>query len=290
MPGQVPLSNAQFVNSPDFNNQAIQGITGSGVFRQFGYLNTGTNSRTIISSDVWTTIELTGNSVVTVPSGISANVGDEILFVNTTGIISFTGNILSPAVYYANPPGRPARLVYAGSDYWILAGDKRGFTATTLFDCCGNNQSSAYTFQSVGGYSFLNNTAYASQYGTALYNVTALGGIVKDGSDNAYTIVSGAVNTAACTTVNFNEGYPFYNSSGGGAGTLYTFTPINILENSEILGKPFKVDPTSNVYICDTVNAVSGTYYRGSDPYGGTLPVCFDNRGVVISIGTCLTP
>ena len=52
MPGKVPLSNAKFTNEPDFDNQAIIGITGSGVFRQFSANNPNTNAWTVTSSDL----------------------------------------------------------------------------------------------------------------------------------------------------------------------------------------------------------------------------------------------
>lgn len=278
MPGQVPLSNAKFINSPDFNNQAIQGITGSGVFRQFNYLNTG-STRVITSSDVWTIIELTGNSVVTVPSGISANVGDEILFVNSTGIISFSGNILY-ADLYATPPRRPARLVYAGSNYWILAGDKRSFTSTPLFDCCGNSQPNAYTFGS-----FASGSAYSNSYGTGLYDVEAVGGLVTQGNPaEAYTIVNGVVTSTSCTYEVFQYGYSFYGSDGS-PYTFYSYRDIDITNPSAAIGLPFRTVNTGEAYPCDT-SAINGTYYRSYDGYGTSNPVCFSN-GVIISATDC---
>ena len=278
MPGQVPLSNAKFINSPDFNNQAIQGITGSGVFRQFNYLNTG-SSRVITSSDLWTIIELTGNSVVTVPSsGISANVGDEILFVNLTGIISFSGNILYTGLY-ATPPRRPARLVYAGSDYWILAGDKTGFYSGGLTDCCGNAQPTAYWF---GNNVFESSTIYSNPYGTALYNVTALGGVVSYSGD-IYTIVNGVVTASECSAVSYTIPYTLYDNAT--PTTYYSYQDVDINNNTAIIGLPFRYSQNSETYPCDT-SAINGTYYRSYDGYDASNPVCFSN-GVIISATDC---
>jgi hypothetical protein len=288
MPGVAPISNSKFINSPDFNNQAIQGITGSGVFRQFSYISPGGTSVTLQSSNLWNMIELTGNGVVTVPGGITADVGDEIMFVNSTGIISFnatSGATILFASLYAIPAARPARLIYAGSNNWILSGYKTRYDAQSVTDCCDNNQPAVYT---LGDEPLINYPlAYANNVGTSLYTASALGGVVKGAGGYAYTIVSGVVTDSSCTLVNFNIPNTFYEVGGLGTSlTFYSYQNINILINSEIQGVPFKTTTISSVYPCDTENAVNGTYYRSFDGYGGLLPVCFVN-GIVSSFSTC---
>jgi len=286
MPGVAPISNSKFINSPDFNNQAIQGITGSGVFRQFSYISPGGTSVTLQSSNLWNMIELTGNGVVTVPGGITADVGDEIMFVNSTGIISFvatSGATILFASQYAIPAARPARLIYAGSNNWILSGDKTRYGGQDVTDCCDNVQPNLYTF---GDVPLIDNPlAYANDVGTSLYTASALGGVVKGAGGYAYTIVSGVVTYSSCTLVNFTIPYSFYDVYGNYAGPFYSYRDINILINSEIQDVPFKTYQ-GNYYPCNTDNAVNGTYYRSSDAYGGLLPVCFVS-GIVSSFSTC---
>lgn len=290
MPGQVPLRNAQFIESPDFNNQAIQGITGSGVFRQFSYVSPGGTSTTLNSSNLWNIIELTGNGIVTVPGGITANVGDEIMVVNSTGTISFSataGATILSNTYYVIPARRPARLVYAGSNNWILAGDKAFYSNFSVTDCCDNSQPTLYTFNNADLTEFP--TAYANRFGTSLYTSSAVGGVVQV-SSNAYTIVSGSVNASACETVGFGSGYQFFNAYGSTiSGLFYSYeSGLDITVNDQIAAYPFKYNIVNDVYRCNTDSAVNGTYYRSSDMYGGTRPVCFVN-GFVTSFAACPT-
>lgn len=283
MPGQVPLNNAKFTNSPDFNYQAVSGITGSGVLRQFSYNNTGTNAVLVSNLDLWRIVQLTGNSLVTIPAGISANVGDEILFVNTTGTISFTAsggaNLLS-SQFYSTPASRPARLVYAGSNNWILAGAKTSYQEISTNDCCGSSQASLYVFNN-----WPQGPAYSNQYGTALYTYSGVGSIVVVGG-TGYTISSGIITESPCTTVNFDVSYTLYDSTFI-LRTFYSYVSVDIFNNSQIIGVPFKTAIESNVYPCDSVNAVSdGTYYRTYDIYGAANPVCFSS-GKIVSANVC---
>jgi hypothetical protein len=285
MPGQVPLSNAKFLNSPDFNNQTISGITGSGVFRQFSYISSGSTSRTIANSDLWAMVQLSGNSLVTIPAGISANAGDEILVINSTGTISFTtsggANLLSSSLY-SIPAERPARLIYAGSNNWILAGAKTAYASNGVTDCCNANLDPVYTF---GDFS-ISNPAYSNQYGTALYTFSGLGGSVVIGG-SAYNINSGIITESSCSTVNFDISYEFYNASGD-PSTVYTYTSI-ILTSNDVIGVPFKTAATTDIYACDTDDAVApGTYYRSSDGYGNvSYPVCISDGGIAIATTAC---
>jgi hypothetical protein len=285
MPGQVPLSNAKFLNSPDFNNQTISGITGSGVFRQFSYISSGSTSRTIANSDLWAMVQLSGNSLVTIPAGISANAGDEILVINSTGTISFTtsgGATLLSSSLYSIPAERPARLIYAGSNNWILAGAKTAYTSNAATDCCNANLDPVYTF---GDFS-TSNPAYSNQYGTALYTFSGLGGSVVIGS-SVYNINSGIITASACSNVSFNVAYTFYNSSGN-SSTVYSYVSINILSN-DVIGVPFKTLSESNIFACDTASALApGTYYRAMDIYGTVLyPVCINSSGIAIATTAC---
>ncbi len=278
MPGQVPLNNAKFTNSPDFNYQAVSGITGSGVFRQFSYINSGGNSRTVANSDLWNMVQLTGNSLVTIPAGISANVGDEILFVNTTGTISFTtsggANLLS-SQFYSIPALRPARLVYAGSNNWILAGAKTSYQEFSTNDCCGSAQASLYVFNN-----WPQGPAYSNQYGTAFYTYSGIGGIVVVGGIG-YTISNGIITESPCAAVNFDTSYSFY-SSVGSFYTFYSYVSVDIFNDSAIIGVPFKTTSVSDVYPCDGANAVNdGTFYRTYGMYGAANPVCFSSGKIV---------
>ncbi len=278
MPGQVPLNNAKFTNSPDFNYQAVSGITGSGVFRQFSYINSGGNSRTVANSDLWNMVQLTGNSLVTIPAGISANVGDEILFVNTTGTISFTtsggANLLS-SQFYSIPAERPARLVYAGSNNWILAGAKTSYQEFSTNDCCGSAQASLYVFNN-----WPQGPAYSNQYGTAFYTYSGIGGIVVVGGIG-YTISNGIITESPCAAVNFDISYSFY-SSVGSFYTFYSYVSVDIFNDSAIIGVPFKTTSVSDVYPCDDDIAVSdGTFYRTYGLYGAANPVCFSSGKIV---------
>lgn len=278
MPGQVPLNNAKFTNSPDFNYQAVSGITGSGVFRQFSYINSGGNSRTVANSDLWNMVQLTGNSLVTIPAGISANVGDEILFVNTTGTISFTtsggANLLSSQLY-SIPALRPARLVYAGSNNWILAGAKTSYQEFAPFDCCGSAQASLYVSTP-----WPQGPAYSNQYGTAFYTYSGIGSIVVVGG-TGYTISNGIITESPCAAVNFGISYSFY-SSDVQLYPFYSYVSVDIFNNSAIIGVPFKTTFVSNVYPCDGDQAVpDGTFYRTYGLYGAANPVCFSSGKIV---------
>jgi hypothetical protein len=231
-------------------------------------------------------VQLSGNSLVTIPAGISANAGDEILVINSTGTISFTtsggANLLSSSLY-SLPAERPARLIYAGSNNWILAGAKTAYTSNAATDCCNANLDPVYTF---GDFS-TSNPAYSNQYGTALYTFSGLGSSVVVGS-SAYNINSGIITESSCSTVSFDIAYTFYNSSGN-PSTVYSYVSISILSDSQVIGVPFKITNASNIYACDTANAPApGTYYRLADIYGNvSYPVCINSGGIAIATTTC---
>ena len=285
MPGKVPLNNARFINSPDFNSQAISGITGSGVFRQFSANTAGVNTWTVTSADVWTTIQLTGNSVVTIPSGISnITIGDEILFVNETGTISFTmtggATLLSDSLYtvYA---ARPARLIYAGSNSWILAGAKTSYSEATVLNCCDDSQASLYTLGTLSPETL----AYSDRFGSAVYTFSGVGGVCKVGA-TAYNIQSGVVTESPCDLVDFTSSYLFYAAPSYLGTSLFTYTSVDIFNDVELMSVAFKELNMNDVYPCDLTYAASGTYYRSYGVYGATLPVCFSN-GRVIATTSC---
>jgi hypothetical protein len=283
MPGIVPLSNSQFINSPDFNNQAIQGITGPGVFRQFSYTSPGGTSLTLQSINLWNMIQMTGNCVITVPGGITAEVGDEIIVINNSGTISFTatnGAVILNDSLYVIPSQRPARLVYAGSNNWLLAGDKRNYVSNTLTDCCDNPQPAGYT-SAFSNQSFADDAVYSNRFGTSLYTASAIGGVVKsDGA--AYTIVSGNVTPSTCELVSFSYQYILYASET--PTNLYSYRNIDINNDAAVLGVPFRTSEGS-AYPCDT-STINGTFYRSYGAYGGSNPLCFSN-GVIISAVAC---
>lgn len=286
MPGRVPLLNAKFTNAPDFDNQGVTGITGSGVFRSFTYTNVGGNTRVLQNSDLWRTVELTGNSLVTIQNNsvINANIGDEIVTVNQTGTTAFTttgGATLSGDAIII-PEGRPGRLVYIGSNVWLLSGSKTNFFSQTVTDCCGSGLSNIYSNNSLFS---TDSTAYANSFGTSLYTSSNIGGIVVVGG-TGYTITSGAVTENPCALVNFNISYTVYDAFGN-SGTLYSYVSVSILNPSEIMGVKFKTITTSGVYPCDNTNAASGTYYRSADVYGSYDPMCLNGDGVVVSLTVC---
>jgi len=284
MPGQVPLSNAKFTSSPDFNRQAIAGITGYGVFRTFNYTDTGASSRTLTNVDLWSTLDFVGNSVVTIPAGLSANIGDEILCVNDAGTISFSttgeASLLTPSLYSV-PSSRPARLIYAGSDSWLLAGAKTAYFSNTAANCCGQAVPSVYTFGR--DFSVVSDQIayYANQFGTALYSYPDT--IVVAG--DAYTINAGIISFSACALVNFDVPYTFYDFNGDEL-TLYSYVSIDTNDDAAILGVPFKTSDTYSVFPCDTVSAAHGTYYRTFDMYSVDFPVCISD-GLVVSFTVC---
>jgi hypothetical protein len=285
MSGKVPLSNARFINSPDFDSQAISGITGSGVFRQFSANAAGVSTWTVTSSDLWTTIHLTGNSIVTIPSGISnITIGDEILFVNETGTISFTmtggATLLSDSLYtvYA---ARPARLIYAGSNSWILAGAKTSYSEATVLNCCDDSQASLYTLGTLSPETL----AYSDRFGSAVYTFSGVGGVCKVGA-TAYNIQSGVVTESSCDLVDFTSSYTLYAAPDYLGTSLFAYTLVDIFDDAQIMSTAFKSASMSDVYPCDLTYAVNGTYYRSYGLYGALYPVCFSN-GRVIAATSC---
>jgi hypothetical protein len=291
MPARVPIRNGKFSNAPDFNNQGVTGITGSGVFRSFNYLNTGSSSRTLQNSDLWSVIEVTGNCVIAIPDTLDASVGDEIIIVNPAGLTSFITNgaavtLMGTADIVLTE--RPARLIYLGavagytSQTWLLSGLKTSLTSTTPTDCCTNTLSSFYT---LGAFS-VDSVVYANASATSLYTSSNVGNVVVVGG-TGYTITSGAVTESPCASAAFDYGYTFYVSDPPQAFTLYTYIPdLTITANDQIAGVPFKTSNPASIYLCDTTGAAQGTYYRAQDGYGVISPVCFVN-GIVTSFSPC---
>lgn len=283
MPGKVPLNNAKFTNSPDFNNQAVTGITGAGVFRKFTYTSVGSTGYTVSSSNLWAILRLSGgNSLVTVPAGITASIGDEILLVNINGTISFVtsgGATLDSSGIITLPTGRPARLVYSGTNSWILSGGKINFQINSPADCCGAGLPTVYT---VGPFGSASN-AYSDQYGLIPYDYKAGSVIV---SPDVVNITNGVITPAPCDFVSFNFGYTFFTNTDPIYGTvaLYSYLSIDANNNSQILGLPFKNATTTGVYACDTSTntAPNGTYYRTFDYVNmqPTSPVCISGGRV----------
>jgi hypothetical protein len=282
MPSRVPIRNGKFSNAPDFNNQGVTGITGYGVFRSFNYLSTGSSSRTLQNSDLWTTLVVTGNCVITIPDNLGASVGDEIIIVNPAGFTSFTasGSITFLSTANIVPAERPARLIYLGTvagygtPVWLLSGLKTSLTSTTPTDCCTNTLSPFYTLGAFSVYSVV----YANANATSLYTSSNIGNVVLVGS-TGYTITSGVATETPCALVNFQYVYTFYNSTGNTIN-LYTYLNVDIYNPAQIIGLPFRETNTSGIFPCDT-SPINGTYYRGYDMYTLLSPVCFSN-GVII--------
>lgn len=285
MAGKVPLLNAKFTNAPDFNYQEVVGITGDGVFRQFSSNDAGVNTWTVSSADAWSMILLTGNSLVTIPANI-ANIalGDEILFVNTTGTISFTttgGAALLTSNLYTVYAERPARLIYMGSNNWILAGAKTSYSSSAVSDCCGTQQNVLYT---LGQFSSAT-LAYSDAYGSTVYSFSGVGGVCDVGG-TGYTIQSGIVTESPCALVDFDTAYTFYPNGSSTPVLLYSYAVIDEFDDNQIIGVPFKTSAVSGVYHCDDSFAANGTYYRYYDMYVPSLPVCF-SAGVVVATYAC---
>jgi hypothetical protein len=288
MPARVPILNGKFSNVPDFNNQGVTGITGSGVFRRFNYLNTGSASRTLQNSDLWTTIEVTGNCVITIPDNLGASVGDEIIIVNPAGFTSFITN--GAAVTFLStadivPAERPARLIYLGtvagytSQTWLLSGFTISLTPTTPTDCCTNTLSPFYT---LGAFS-VDSVVYANTRADTLYTSSNIGNVVLVGG-TGYTITSGAVTESPCAPVDFQYVYTFYSSTASNIN-LYTYLNVDIYNPAQIIGLPFRETYTSSIFPCAT-SPINGTYYRSYDMYTLLSPVCFSN-GVIIVDNAC---
>lgn len=295
MPGRVPIRNGKFSNAPDFTNQGVTGITGSGVFRSFIELNTGGGSITLQSAYLWYTLQIYGNSIVTIPDNttLGANVGDEIIIVNFSGLTSFLTSgpftiLLGSSTANILPAECPARLIYLGnvagygSQCWILTGLKTSITANNTYDCCGNGVNTVYTLGELN----TSNIGYANEYGTSLYTSTNLGGVVVVGSE-AYTITSGVITDTSCSEVSFTYLYTFYDNGGNGV-SLYTYLDgLTITDDAQITNVPFKTSSGISAYVCNTDYAASGTYYRSVNMYGPSSPVCFTN-GIVTSFASCL--
>lgn len=288
MPGQVPIRNGIFSNAPDFDNQGVSGITGSGVFRSFSFEAHGSTSKTLSSSDLWKIIQFTGNSVLTIPStGVNPNVGDEVLITNTTGTIAFLpsgSTTLLGTIPIIGIAERPIRLIYIGTgaygtNCWLISGDKTNYLENSVSDCCGNALNSVYTISAFS----TETTAYANNLGTSLYTNTALGGVVVIGG-TAYNISSGIVTTNTCNLVNFSITYNVYNDSGSPV-TLYSYVSVDLF-NPGAIGVPFKTQEVTNVYACDGSYLAAGTYYRSSDMYGTSNPICFVN-GILNAFTSC---
>lgn len=291
MPGRVPIRNGKFSNAPDFTNQGVTGITGSGVFRSFSYLYTGSTSRTLQNSDLWNAVEVTGNCLITIPDNLNANVGDEIIIVNTTGLTAFAilGSVTLLGTPNILPAECPARLIYLGnvagygSQCWILTGLKTSLYTNNTTDCCSSAVNPVYTLGDLN----TSSVAYADANGTSLYTSTNLGGVVVVGS-TSYTITSGGVTESPCSEVSFAYLYTFYDNGGNGV-SLYTYlSGLDINLDFQITNVPFKTSNISGpgVYICNTTAAAIGTYYRSVNMYGPSSPVCFTN-GIVTSFASC---
>ena len=287
MPGQVPIRNGIFSNAPDFDNQGVSGITGSGVFRSFSYEAHGSTSKTLSSSDLWKIIQFTGNSVLTIPStGVNPNVGDEVLIINTTGTTAFlpSGSTTLIGTPFIGIAERPIRLIYIGTgaygnNCWLISGDKTNYLENSVSDCCGNVLNSVYTISSFS----TETTAYADNRGTSLYTSTALGGVVVIGGSE-YSISSGMVTTNTCNLVNFSISYNVYNTYGTPV-TLYSYVYVDLF-NPGAIGVPFKTEQVNDVYACNGSFLATGTYYRTYDMYGASNPVCFVN-GILTSFTVC---
>jgi hypothetical protein len=293
MPGQTPLRNAKFTNTPDFDNQGVVGITGPGVFRTFSYTSAGSNTRTLTNADLWTIVLMNGNAIVTIPAGLTANIGDEIMCVAASGTVSFTtsgGATLLSDSLYAVPSARPARLIYAGSNSWILAGAKTAYFSNdgALNDCCGNSVNGIYTFGSTLATAVdpRDKIAYSNVYGTGVITLPADSRVVVN--DIGYSINSGNIVVSECTFVDFNNAYTLYDG-GGIIYDFYSYIPgLNIFDDSAILGVAFKTQAVSAVYPCDTSSPRSpGTWYRAADMYGISSPVCLNSSGIVTAATSC---
>jgi len=299
MPGQVPIRNGIFSNTPDFNNQGVTGITGSGVFRQFTPLLYNGSDLVINSSHLWNSVIATGNIKVTLnsssPASIGAKPGDEILFLSTNGTVTFTSTVVTNQ--YTSHPKRPIRLVCKSESEWILTGVKTNYTAITVTDCCGNTVSPFYTYNGA----ITNTTAWSNNYGQNPYESTlvTLGGVVYSAANSqAFSISNGSISFVDCADYlySWTNSYVVY-SIGGSLYTVYSpfSSPSLSIVDATLLNTPFKNQAAVDTYLCDTSNAMSGTYYAYYDPiYGASSPICFGDGagygplGVLMSIsGPC---
>jgi hypothetical protein len=287
MPGQTPLRNTKFTNTPDFDNQSVKGV-----LRTFIWNNYGAPTKTLQTVDLWTVIEMPGNSVVTIPvSGMSAAIGDEIIIIPAAGTVSFTvsgGAVLLSSSLYVLPNLRPARLIYAGSNTWILAGAKTAYYVNSLLDCCGEAVSGVYSYDSTidnATVSPENVTAYANAFGTSLFSLDTRNRVTIDSL--AYRITSGIITESECELLNYNNEYTLYDSMGDEVAVYY-YEVIDIGDDAAVLGQHFKRQILGDVYICNRDDAVDpGTLYRVNDMYGLSNPICFGAGGVVIATDEC---
>jgi hypothetical protein len=214
--------------------------------------------------------------------------------VAASGTVSFTtsgGATLLSESLYAVPSARPARLIYAGSNSWILAGAKTAYFSNNelLNDCCNQPVSGVYTFGSIliSTVNPASKIAYSNIYGTGVITLPASSRVVVNGAD--YSINSGNITANACPVVNFNNAYTFYSSGIFSPFNFYYWQPsLDILDDSAILGVNFKSETLASAYPCDTSSPVSaGTWYRVSDMYGLSRPVCVNSSGIVTAATSC---
>ncbi len=287
MPRQTPLRNTKFTNTPDFDNQSVKGV-----LRTFIWNNYGAPTKTLQTVDLWTVIEMPGNSVVTIPvSGMSAAIGDEIIIIPTAGTVSFTvsgGAMLLSSSLYVLPNLRPARLIYAGSNTWILAGAKTAYYVNSLLDCCGEAVLGVYSYESTidnATGSPENVTAYANAFGTSLFSLDTRNKVTIDSL--SYSITSGIITESACELLTYNYGYALYDLAGDEV-FVYYYEAIDMADSAAILGQHFKRQILGDVYICNRDDPVEpGTLYRVNNMYGLSNPICFGAGGVVVAADAC---
>jgi hypothetical protein len=296
MAGQVPIRNGKFSNTPDFNNQGVTGITGSGVFRQFTPLVYSGANLTLNSSHLWNSVITTGNIRVILnsssPANIGAKPGDEILFLSTNGTVTFSSTVVTNE--YTSRPKRPIRLVCTSASQWILTGVKASYSAATVTDCCGNTVSPFYTYE---GEINDDTTAWLTNYGQNPYesSTVSLDGVVYSiHTSQALSITNGAISFADCADYlySWSNVYTVYSNDGTSSDIYSPFiSPNSSILDSTLVGTPFKTQPSVDLYLCDTSDAVAGNYYAYYDPiYGLSSPICFGDGvsfgplGVLMSI------
>ena len=322
MSGLVPLNNSFFANTPaDFNHHVFSGASG-GTLRTFDFVDATATGlpASLTSGSVWKFFYTTGNQKTHLPIGLSAAVGDEIVFYSANGTISVTSDYVNNIyeIINQNPSSgtaenvkvatylRPLRLIKyepdsTASPYgrWFVAHSGAYYKSLMVRDCC-NNDYTLYQLRT-GDRNVLDTAVdataavYNDKYGLGFFppglGGTGVSSVYTDPTTGVvYTVSSGILTLITeCASspafVSYAGSNNFYNAYGIGI-TLYT-TLENVISNLyNAVNYKFKTEPWAGYDCASTYNA-NGTYYAGYDPYGPNNPVCIQN-GWITSFTACV--
>jgi hypothetical protein len=288
MAGIVPISNAIFSDAPDFNFQSVTGVTGV-AFHKFesAYVLGPSATLSLNDSHVYNIyINESGNKYIsTVDTTIP---GGEIIFIVNAGYINFSGANFTGGVSLTDGAVLigpcSAKLILNEGFPTLTSNNKSDILVLNGADCCNNSK----TLYQVGESFSTDRLIYTSAALLTLANTSAIteGPVIISG--NAYNITEGVPSITSCATVDYNEGYVFYDY-GGSSYTMYTNAASISYLSDDVKNYRWKTIVTSSMYSCASTNDVaSGCYYRAYDPiYGPSAPATFFNGLIVDTLTYC---